>query len=84
MKENSFQELFSYGLKLMFAGLIETLYRNLYTIVIGKYFKSDNLDSYSRGEQLAYITSQVFYKELHFQFYVRYKMMNNDLKIIIT
>lgn len=38
----------------MFAGLIETLYRNLYTIVIGKYFKSDNLDSYSRGEQLAY------------------------------
>lgn len=50
----SFQELFGYGSKLMFAGLIETLYRNLYTIVIGKYFKSDNLGFYSRGEQLAY------------------------------
>lgn len=49
----SFQNLFGYGSKLLFAGILETIYRNLYTIIIGKFFHSNALGLYSRGEQIA-------------------------------
>ena len=49
----SFKNLFSYGSKLLIAGIMETIYRNLYTIIIGKFFQSSILGLYSRGEQIA-------------------------------
>lgn len=49
----SFKNLFGYGSKLLFAGILETIYRNLYTIIIGKFFQSNTLGIYSRGEQIA-------------------------------
>ena len=49
----SFQNLFGYGSKLLLAGILETIYRNLYTIIIGKFFQSNILGLYSRGEQIA-------------------------------
>lgn len=51
--KHSFQHLFGYGSKLLFAGILETIYRNLYTIIIGKFFQSNALGLYSRGEQIA-------------------------------
>lgn len=50
----SFHYLFGYGSKLLVAGIMETIYRNLYTIVIGKTFSASQLGFYSRGEQLGY------------------------------
>ena len=35
---NSFKELFSFGYKLLIASLINTVYKNIYYIIIGKYF----------------------------------------------
>ncbi len=49
----SFRYLFGYGSKLLIAGLLETTYRNLYSIVIGKYFSANTLGIYNRGEQFA-------------------------------
>ncbi|MCK4904537.1 MAG: oligosaccharide flippase family protein, partial [Candidatus Marinimicrobia bacterium] len=34
----SFKELFSFGNKLLISGLIDTAYRNIYYLIIGKYF----------------------------------------------
>ena len=51
--KHSFRHLFGYGSKLLFAGILETIYRNLYTIIIGKFFQSNALGLYSRGEQIA-------------------------------
>lgn len=51
--KHSFRNLFGYGSKLLFAGILETIYRNLYTIIIGKFFQSNALGLYSRGEQIA-------------------------------
>lgn len=51
---NSFHYLFGYGSKLLLSGILETIYRNLYSIVIGKTFSATSLGYYSRGEQLSY------------------------------
>ena len=50
---NSFKELFSFGSKLLASGLLDTLYNNLYTLVIGKVFSSSTLGVYSKANSLA-------------------------------
>lgn len=47
----SFRELFSFGSKLLASGLLDTLYRNIYLIVIGKVFKASDLGYYTRAQQ---------------------------------
>ena len=48
---NSFHELFGFGSKLMVSGLIDTLYRNIYLIVIGRVFSASDLGYYTRAHQ---------------------------------
>lgn len=43
--------LISYGWKLLVSGLIDTLYRNLRTLLVGKIYPSNILGYYNRGEQ---------------------------------
>ena len=40
---SSFKELFAFGSKLMINGLIDTLYNNIYYLIIGKYFSVKEL-----------------------------------------
>ena len=47
----SFQELFGFGSKMLVSGLIDTLYRNIYLIVIGKVFSASDLGYYTRAHQ---------------------------------
>ncbi len=47
----SFRELFSFGSKLAGAGILNTLYQNIYLIVIGKIFKATDLGYYTRAQQ---------------------------------
>lgn len=47
----SFKELFSFGSKMVAAGLIDTIYRNIYYVIIGKYYSSVDLGYYTRAEQ---------------------------------
>ena len=47
----SFNELFSFGNKLFISGLIDTLYRNIYLLIIGKYFSAQELGFYTRANQ---------------------------------
>lgn len=49
----SFNELFSFGSKLLASGLLDTMYRNIYLIVIGKVFKASDLGYYTRANQFA-------------------------------
>lgn len=49
----SFKYLWGYGSKLMASGLLHTIYTNLTTLIIGRYFSSKALGVYSRGTQLA-------------------------------
>jgi O-antigen/teichoic acid export membrane protein len=49
----SFRELFSFGSKLMLVGLLDTLYNNLFQLIIGKFFSSASLGFYSRARHFA-------------------------------
>ena len=53
----SFCRLFSFGSKLLFAGLLDTVYRNIYTIIIGKKFSVQDLGYYTRADQFAQFPS---------------------------
>lgn len=50
---NSFRELFAFGSKLAASGILDTLYRNIYLIVIGKVFKASDLGYYTRAHQFS-------------------------------
>jgi len=54
----SFKELFGFGSKLLIAGIIDTAYRNIYKLVIGKYFSATELGFYTRAEQFKNLPSQ--------------------------
>lgn len=45
------KELFSYGWKILCSGLIDTVFNNVYGLVIGKIYNSDMMGQYSRGNQ---------------------------------
>lgn len=49
----SFRELFSFGSKLLASGLIDTIYKNIYPIVIGKLFNASSLGHYTRAHQFS-------------------------------
>lgn len=49
----SFKGLFGFGSKLAISGIIDTLYNNIYLIVIGKVFKASDLGYYTRAQQFA-------------------------------
>ncbi|MFA5648818.1 MAG: MOP flippase family protein [Bacteroidales bacterium] len=54
----SFKELFGFGGKLLVSGLIDTLYRNIYYLVIGKFFSAQDLGYYTRANEFNKIPSQ--------------------------
>lgn len=49
----SFREQFNFGSKLALSGIIDTVYRNIYLIIIGKIFKASELGYYTRAHQFA-------------------------------
>lgn len=49
----SFHELFAFGSKLLASGLLDTLYKNIYPIVIGKLFSASSLGHYTRAQQFS-------------------------------
>lgn len=53
----SFHELFNFGFKLLIAGLIDTIYKNVYQFVIGKFYSKESLGNYTRALQFEMIFS---------------------------
>jgi len=54
----SFRELFGFGSKLLVSGLIDTLYQNIYYLIIGKYFSAQELGYYTRADGFQRTPSQ--------------------------
>ncbi|MBQ6038523.1 MAG: lipopolysaccharide biosynthesis protein [Bacteroidaceae bacterium] len=54
---SSFRELFAFGSKLLASGLIDTIYRNMYTLVIGKVFSATNLGQYTQANHFVQLPS---------------------------
>lgn len=56
----SFKELFSFGSKLLATSLLNAIYNNIQTIVIGKLYSAKSLGLYSRAAHFADLPSQQF------------------------
>ncbi|MBD5175832.1 MAG: lipopolysaccharide biosynthesis protein [Bacteroidales bacterium] len=53
----SLKEFFSFGSKLLGSSLLDTIYNNLYTVLIGKFFAPADLAYYNRAASLRQLTS---------------------------
>ena len=56
--KESFKKLFSYSYKLMTASLINTVYSNIYPMVIGKRFSASDVGMFTRGNQFPTVASE--------------------------
>lgn len=54
---SSFREMFGYGWKLLVSGLIDTVWKEIYQLVIGKCYSTSTLGQYTRGKQFSDIFS---------------------------
>ncbi|MBR1519637.1 MAG: lipopolysaccharide biosynthesis protein [Bacteroidaceae bacterium] len=50
---HSFKGLFGFGSKLMISGLLDTLYRNVYQLIIGKAFSAESLGYYTNSHKFS-------------------------------
>ncbi len=51
--KSSFKNMFGFGSKLLVSGLLNTLYENIYDLIIGKVFSAGTLGNYSRANHFA-------------------------------
>lgn len=56
--KSSFTELFGFGSKLLAANILNTLFKNIYLIVIGRYFSAAHLGYFTRAQQFNDLPSQ--------------------------
>lgn len=54
----SFHRMFSYGSKILCSGMINTIYSNVYTLVIGRVYNASDVGYYNRGNQFAQLPAQ--------------------------
>ncbi|MBW8042186.1 MAG: lipopolysaccharide biosynthesis protein [Planctomycetes bacterium] len=52
------KSMFAFGSKLLFSGLLDTIFRNIYLVVIGKFFTAADLGFYSRAKSCTRLTSE--------------------------
>ena len=55
--KSSFHELFGFGWKIMLSGLLDTVWKELYQVVVGKFYSPATLGQYTRGNQFAQLLS---------------------------
>jgi O-antigen/teichoic acid export membrane protein len=56
--KESFRSLFSFGSRLLLSGLIETIYNNVYLLIIGKFFAAAELGYYTRADQFSRLATR--------------------------
>ena len=79
----SFQYLFGFGSKILSASLLHTVYANLTTILIGKFYTAKDLGYYSRGESLATLPSSNITSILQSVTYpILSKIQDDDARLI--
>lgn len=80
---SSFRQLFSFGSKLLASGMINTIYQNLYSIVIGKFFSASSLGFFNRAEKFASLpTMSITQIVLKVNFPILSKYQDDDVKLI--
>lgn len=56
--KDAFNYLWNFGSRILGASLLSTIYKNMSTIAIGKFYSPQDLGYYSRGNQFAHVPTQ--------------------------
>lgn len=81
---DSFKELFSYGSKLLTAGLLNTVYNNLTPLAIGKVYTSSDLGYYNRGAEFARLPNEVCLSVLEKVTFPIFSNLQKDIKQLVS
>ena len=77
-----FKQHFGFGYKMTLSGLLETVFSNIYTILIGKYFSSAQLGYYNRADNLKQLPVTNLSNALNkVTFPLFAKLKDNDIKL---
>lgn len=80
---SSFKDLFSYGSKILGAGLLHTLYINITTLCIGRFYTPADLGYYTRGCQFPQLLGQNFTSVVQrVTFPILSELQNDDERLI--
>lgn len=74
----SFKEMFGFGSKLLGSSLLDTIFNNIYSLVIGKAFKPSALGYYNRAESFAAFPSSSMTSMLQQVTYPALSSIQND------
>ncbi|MBH0057941.1 lipopolysaccharide biosynthesis protein [Pseudoalteromonas sp. SWXJZ94C] len=77
--KKSFSYLFGFGSKLLVAGLLDTFFKNIYQVVIGKQFSSGQVGLFTQANQLASVPAMTLTTVIQ---RVTYPMLSNIQKDI--
>lgn len=81
--KKSFIELGSYGSKLLASSLLHTVYSQLTSIIIGRFYSSKDLGYYNRGTQFAALPMMTFNSIIdRVTFPILVKLQNDDNRLI--
>lgn len=81
--KDSFKTLFSFGSKLLAGGLLNTIYNNIYLIIIGKLFSASQLGFYTRAQQFQRLPAENITGTLQrVTFPVLSSLQNDNTKLI--
>ena len=79
-----FKYHFNFGYKMTLSGILNTLYLNLYTIIIGKFFSATQVGFYSRAYSLRQLPVQNISTALNKVTYPMFSSINHDDKKLKT
>ena len=81
----SFRELFAFGSNLLLSGLLETIYNNVYQIVIGKIFSAASLGFFTQAKQISALPSSNIHGIIGRVTYpVLSKLQNDDERLAVN
>lgn len=80
----SFREFFSFGIKLMFSGMLTTLYQEGRALIIGKFYSPAQLGNYNKGAQLVALSSDMMNSMLSGVIYPVLSTIQNDEQRLIA
>ncbi|MBQ4834223.1 lipopolysaccharide biosynthesis protein [Pseudoalteromonas sp. MMG010] len=77
--KTSFDYLFGFGSKLLAAGLLDTIFKNIYQIVIGKQFNANEVGLFTQANQLASVPAITLTSIIQRVTYPMLSNMQNDV-----
>ena len=83
--KESFRYLWGYGNKMMASGLLDTLYRNITPVIVGKFFSTADLGVYNRAQGYASLPSSNIHAVVReVSFPVLSKMQDDDERLLFN